>query len=769
MRKRAWWFWTAAVLLALPIVAIGVTILAFDPNVYKDRIVRSVYAATGRILTLRGDLRLSRSLWPTLEVNDALLANAPGGTRADMARVERIRAQISLPALLQRRIEITKLELIGPNILFEQANGRPNWVFEPPVAEASAQAPNAVKTPGQFELRIRKVHVQNGMVTWRLPARTKVVGIRSLDFQHLVDRGPVGVTSTLVYSDNQPFILNLAAQPTGNIMQPWTTQLQFAAFDTRAAARGTADVAGHYDLQLDGDFEALEKLNALLPEMNLPAVHGVTVSAHLSNGAQPGDLPVLGETRLRFANADLSDRVPGLTLAAVEASLPAAGGQAKIVGSGAYSKTPFTLQGSFGVPTRPDGPVRLPIALKAEVTEGAAKAGGSLGLTGTLMLDTLRFIGLDTDASLRTPALAGLGSLLGKHLPELTDVRFDGHLTIPRGAGSVRLKNATLQTRQGDLTGNGSVDFGAPLTIAGKWRSGRLDLDALLEAFGIDFPLPAGPQSRSGRIIPATKLPWAALRGPTLDLAASISSLSFQQETWHDVQIGVQLKGGRLEVNPFKLGPPAGPVDLKLTVDGASEAAPVSLSVRAPKLPLELVARYAALPGPVTGTARLETQLHATGQSVRDLAGSLNGPFLLTAVNGSLSNAALLALTSDALKALGMTVPPQGQTQLVCLGLQGQFTKGVGAFSTIAMETTYLSLEGVGQIDLAREVLALKLYPMAQLSGAQVRVPVVVAGPFRAVHGRLDASGLQQLGLFVDALFGGDRPRACTDAGLIPR
>ena len=33
------------------------------------------------------------------------------------------------------------------------------------------------------------------MMTWQLPARTKVVGIRSLAFQHLVDEGPVNVVS----------------------------------------------------------------------------------------------------------------------------------------------------------------------------------------------------------------------------------------------------------------------------------------------------------------------------------------------------------------------------------------------------------------------------------------------------------------------------------------------------------------------------------------------------------------------------------------------
>ena len=40
-------------------------------------------------------------------------------------------------------------------------------------------------------------------------------------------------------------------------------------------------------------------------------------------------------------------------------------------------------------------------------------------------------------------------------------------------------------------------------------------------------------------------------------------------------------------------------------------------------------------------------------------------------------------------------------------------------------------------------------------------------GPLRSLRGRLDASGLDQVGLLIDALFGGDKPDTCTDAGLV--
>jgi uncharacterized protein involved in outer membrane biogenesis len=113
------------ILLAICIFAIAVV----DPNDYKPQIAAAVQQATARALTLNGPLRISKSLWPTIEASNVKLANLPGGTRPHMATVERIDAQLWLPALLWGRFEVTRLTLIGPNILFEEVAHKPNWEF----------------------------------------------------------------------------------------------------------------------------------------------------------------------------------------------------------------------------------------------------------------------------------------------------------------------------------------------------------------------------------------------------------------------------------------------------------------------------------------------------------------------------------------------------------------------------------------------------------------------------------------------------------------
>ncbi|HEY2315678.1 MAG TPA: AsmA family protein, partial [Streptosporangiaceae bacterium] len=492
---RAWWLSAAALLLLLTVAALGVAVTLVNPNDYKPQILAAVQQATGRTLSLGGPLRISRSLWPTIEVTDVTLANLPGGTRPDLARAERIEAQLSLPALLRHRIVVSKLTLEGPNILFEFVGGKPNWVLEPAADSQTSLAGSHVT------LDIRQAHVRNGMVTLRLPTRTHVVGVRSLDLRHPAADAPLDLATVLVYSDYQPFSLRASAQPTGGVADPWNTRLEFAAYKATLSARGRMSLAGDYDLQLEGRIPELEKLNALLPSLHLPSLHRMSVSTHLTSGRAPGDLPVVGETRLEVGSADLGDRLPGLTLGTAEVSLPKAGGAATTSGAGRYADRAFTFAGTFDVPERLDGRFTTLIDLKAQMaatagrTQASASADGTLALKGKLALDTGSFDGLDATVGLRLPALATSRSVRSLALPALTDVSLGGRLSIPADLGSLRLRRATLSAHELDVAGDVTIGLGSAMALDGRLRATRLDMDALLAASGADR---VAPGARTG-------------------------------------------------------------------------------------------------------------------------------------------------------------------------------------------------------------------------------------------------------------------------------
>lgn len=757
----------ALVLTLMTAAGFGLVVALLDPEDLKPRIAAAVEHVTGRALVLRGPVRIGRSLWPTIEVEDASLANLPGGSRPDMARVERVEARLSLPALLRRRLDVTSLTLVGPNILFEFVDGRPNWVFADPEPPRAAGEPASPSGPA-IAVRVAGAGVRNGMVTLRLPRRTHVVGIRSLTFRRPAEGGPIEVATELVYQDNASFRMTAAATPTGGLLDPWDAHLAFEAFGARATATGRMSLAGPYDLRAEGTAPALEHLNALLPPLRLPALRDLTFASHLASGPAPGDLPVIGATQLRFAAADLGDRVPGLQLGAVEVALLEAGGTATAMGAGIAAGRAFSFEASIDLPRHLDDATNPPVTLRARATprpgRPAGQEDGRLDLQGRLALRDAAFEGLDGQVGLRLPALAAWRPLLPAVMPALTDVSLRGRLTLPGDLGALRLRDVALSSDQVEASGELLLGLGARPALEGQLRAARLDLDALLPA---TTPGAAPVASRAdGRVIPDARLPWDWVRGREVALTVQVEALTLHRQMWRHVDLALELAGDRLRLARARLALPAGPAELTLSADTVAAEMPLTLRLRAPGVPLELVARTLGLPGEVEGAVRIEAMLRAQGRGLRDLAASLSGPFSVTMGEGALSNAALIRVASAALEALRIEVPAVGRTAIYCLGVSGAFEGGVGLLHALALDSTHLSLLGRGEVDLAAERLELTLRPLARVVGANVEVPVVVEGPFGAVRGRLEADALDRLGFLLNALTGGDRPRACAEAKL---
>ncbi|MCK8784248.1 AsmA family protein [Roseomonas sp. NAR14] len=799
MKRRILWLAGLVVLLAPP-AGLGLALALLDPNDHKPQLAAAVEEATGRAFELRGPVRIGRSLWPTVELVDVRLANLPGGSRPDMVRAERVEARLSLPALLRRRLQVDRLTLIGPNILLEYVNGRPNWVFG--AATAADAAGDARRDGGTgatspagpaVAVRVAEALVRNGMVTLRLPRRTHVVGIRSLAFLRPIEGGPVELATELVYQDNKPFLLRADATPTGSVTDPWDARLTLDAFDARVAAAGRVRLAGPFDLRVEGTAPDLARLNALWPAMRLPALRKLDFATHLASGREPGDLPVIGETRLRFEGGDLGDRVPGLRLGALSLSLPQAGGTATVEGSGRYEERGFSLAGTVGVPARLDERTAAPFVMRARATptrgrpagepareaaSGAASGvangvangvDGSLLLDGRLALRDARFDGLDAAIRLNLPDLAAWQPLLPAVLPPLTGLALDGRVVLPADLATARLRDAALTARQVEATGEATLGLGTRLALTGRLRASRLDLDALLAGAAAAVSPRA---AATGPLIPDTPLPWRWVQGRTVDLAARVGALTLNQQVWRDVELALEVAENRLQLAQLRLAMPDGPAELSLSADAgggaATAAVPVSLSLRAAGIPLGLVTRTLRLPGEAAGMVRLDARLRAEGRSARDLAATLDGPFSATMLAGRLSNAALTRIAAAPLEALGIEVPAAGETAIRCLGLIGDFHRGVGRMRVMALDSTYLRLRGAGQVDLGGESLEIALRPLAQVAGSPVEVPVVVSGPFRRIQGRLDADGFDRLGLLISGLLGGDRPDICGEPGLLP-
>ncbi len=135
-----------AVAVILVVIVAGLLVApAFIPvDTYKGQIQTAARDATGRELTIDGDISLSLLPRLAIEVENVSFANAPGAAEPQMASIEKLAVQLQILPLLSREVKLDRLVLVRPNILLEvDARGRPNWIFE--TAQPKADTPSTAE------------------------------------------------------------------------------------------------------------------------------------------------------------------------------------------------------------------------------------------------------------------------------------------------------------------------------------------------------------------------------------------------------------------------------------------------------------------------------------------------------------------------------------------------------------------------------------------------------------------------------------------------
>lgn len=139
------------VLVVVFIAGAVVLVTTFDPNDYKEQIVSAAKDATGRDLTLSGDLGFT--FFPKLGVKlgQASLSNAEGFGDQAFASVDKVSVSVDLLALLTAQVKADTIELKGLNVnLQKNKNGKTNWddlagsSSSEPAAESSGSSAPAV-------------------------------------------------------------------------------------------------------------------------------------------------------------------------------------------------------------------------------------------------------------------------------------------------------------------------------------------------------------------------------------------------------------------------------------------------------------------------------------------------------------------------------------------------------------------------------------------------------------------------------------------------
>jgi len=151
-------------ILAIVLVALGVLLAApvlVDWNAYRRDVAAAIVQATGREVTIAGDLDLSILPLPRFTVRRISIASVDGAVERDLLRVGELRIELAVAPLLAGRIAVKSLSLVDPVVTLETtADGRQSWAFAP---VEPGRAPDRLAAA----ISIDTVSVSNGTLAWR--------------------------------------------------------------------------------------------------------------------------------------------------------------------------------------------------------------------------------------------------------------------------------------------------------------------------------------------------------------------------------------------------------------------------------------------------------------------------------------------------------------------------------------------------------------------------------------------------------------------------
>jgi AsmA protein len=159
--------WTAIVIAALLVVVISALLIIpkfIDVNKYKPELEKYVLEATGRPLTVGGDVSLSLFPGAGVSFSDLRLGNTSAFAEKDFLTVKSFEVRLKVWPLLSRQVEIDRLVVEEPRVfMVTNRDGRVSWDFgtQPPKAKTEAVPETG---PPILSLLVAELNLKNGQI-----------------------------------------------------------------------------------------------------------------------------------------------------------------------------------------------------------------------------------------------------------------------------------------------------------------------------------------------------------------------------------------------------------------------------------------------------------------------------------------------------------------------------------------------------------------------------------------------------------------------------
>lgn len=514
--------------LGLVVVVAGgglVYVLNIDANAYKADIVEAVRERTGRELTIGGPIELDIGAETRLRVTDVAFANADWGSRPQMATVGEFEAVVRLIPTLFGEPDVTRIRLIGVDVLVETNEaGVSNTAFAPPgraggEREERHEGPREVEAPegGQITIPIlRDVLVEDVTATLR-NAQAGTENVFRLERLALAGEGPdapLTLDMTAAFDELPLLLAGTLGAPAAMLDsgRPWDVDVtgNLAGVDVAATGAILDPTTGRgVDLALSALGEELADVAQKLG-IDAPEVGRFEVRAELK-GDTDGDLAAENLLIDVGSPAFIHLSVAGRVASAIKAS-----GLDLAVGvEGVEIGNLSPLADRFAGQTVPDlGPFKIDARVSGGLERGVAVTGldAAMGDAGLILLsakggiaDAVNASGLDLSVAARSNQIGALSAIAesytGQGVPALGPLDFGarlvGDLPMAGRAGKLSVRELDVALGADDL-----IRLTAQGEIADAMAQSGLAIDVSAKSLEVGALDAVSRQFANGRGVP---------------------------------------------------------------------------------------------------------------------------------------------------------------------------------------------------------------------------------------------------------------------------
>jgi uncharacterized protein involved in outer membrane biogenesis len=445
----------AALLLAILLVAALYLFLAtYDYNRLKPEIIRAVRDATGRELTLGGDIELAIGLSPALTVKDVRFANAAWGSRPQMLTAGRIEAQVGLLPLLRRDIEFERIVLVGVDLFLEtDPAGRGNWVFE-----GVSGGGKSLETGMHIEVASVTIKKLNFAFHDGRTGSTTRFTLAGLDAAQSPSANQLAVKINGTWN-GQPAELAGKIGSIGYLIggKPFPLDLTGEVSDAKIKVEGAiGDIPNLHgiDLNVQASGTNLAGVGHMIA-IALPKTDAFTVAGRLQGSAEA---LTLADARGKVSRGSVELTVNGavgdvITLRDIRLDFTGSGKELAEIGPIVDVKLPKT--GPFTVKGRLTGSLKALSLTEAQAT--VSRESLSVDATGGIK-NLLSLSGIDVNLTGSGKDLAEIGPIVDVKLPKTGPFTVKGRLTGSLKSLSLTAAQATVSRESLKLAAHGKID-----------------------------------------------------------------------------------------------------------------------------------------------------------------------------------------------------------------------------------------------------------------------------------------------------------------------